>query len=148
MTVVPNEWLVEMLKGTIKECQKVHHFLDTVEAANILLAIRRKGRLTQKILSAMSDPWGRAKRLRLLLFDSSRVRLVEEHEIGRLPSDLQPPIPDDDVYLVETAYAVRPSRLVTTDRPLRDILQRHADLEISAQLLEEFLSGSFGNRVV
>lgn len=135
MNIVPNEWLVELLLGSRNDQRVVHEFLDRVDAEGHILAIRRLGRLARKILSAMADPQARAKRLRLLLFDPSRVRLVEEGEITALPDDLRRVVPDDDLYLVETVFAVKPCLLITTDEPLRKILRGHANLGIEVRLL-------------
>ena len=71
MIVVPNEWLVELLLGPPTERRLVHEFLDRIDMLGHVLAIRRRGRLFQKIFSAMRDREARAKRLRLLLSDAS-----------------------------------------------------------------------------
>lgn len=118
--------------GEVNDQRLVHRFLDRVEADRHLLAIRRRGRAAQKILRATRDRQGRAKRLKLILFDQTKVRLVEEKEIGRLPLELAGSVPEDDVNLVETALAVKPCSVVTTDRKLRDILRRAGGPEIQA----------------
>ncbi len=139
MIIVPNEWLVELLLGSKNDQRVVHGFLDRVEAEERLLGIRRHGRLAQKILSAMADPHARAKRLKLILFEESKVRLVEEQEIVTLPQELQAVVPSDDLYLVETAFSVKPCVVVTTDTPLRDILVGYGNSEIQVRLLDEYL---------
>lgn len=144
MIIVPNEWLVDLLLGSEDDQRKVHRFLDRIDAGEGPLAIRRLGRLTQKILSATSDPQRRAKRLRLMLYDGSKVRLVEEGEILPLPPELAEGVSGDDLYLVETGYGVRPCMLVTTDEPLKDFLSRHSEFEIQARLLNEHLQETGG----
>ena len=141
MIVVPNEWLVDRLFSSEQERLQVHTFLDLIEQHNHRLAVRRGGRLAQKILTATANPQARAKRLRLMLFDELKVRLVAEEEIIELPGELGQATPGDDLYLVETAYAVRPCVLVTTDAPLRDSIQPHCNPEIEIRLLEEYLAG-------
>ncbi len=121
MIVVPNEWLVELLfdmEGT----NKVHRFLDIVDERGLQLAIRRTGRVSEKILGAMRDPQRRAKRLRLMLFDSTKVRLVEEDDIVEIAETLASTVPVDDLYLVETALSVTPCVLVTTDVRLSEVV--------------------------
>ena len=147
MIIVPNEWLVELLVGSLAEQRVVHEFLDRIDRGGHVLAIRRHGRLHQKILSAMADRMARAKRLRLLLSDASKVQIVDEDEIVPMPEHLQGVVKSDDVYLVETAFAVKPCLLVTTDGPLRDILRGSSNPEVRIELLDEFLGhfrGSVG----
>jgi hypothetical protein len=86
----------------------------------------------------MRDPQGRAKRLRLVLYDDSKVRLLEEAEIAPLPAELQETTPFDDLYLVETAFSVRPTTLVTTDGHLRDVVNA-GDWGIHGILVEDYL---------
>lgn len=139
MTIVPNEWLVDLLLGSVPDQRLVHHFLDRVEFSGDLLALRRHGALVRKLYRAMRDPQKRAKRVRLMLFDSGKITLVEEHEIVELPEYLQQAVPEDDRYLVETAFAKRPCLLVTTDGQLWEILRGQKEFQV--QLLNEFLSG-------
>lgn len=142
MIIVPNEWLVELLLSSESNQRKVHRFLDRIDAGEVLIALRRHGRLTQKIVSAMADPEKRVKRLILILYDDSKVRFVEEHEIARLPVDLERSVSNDDRYLVETAFSVRPCSLVTTDGPLHDRLRAFADPRLDARLLDDYLRQS------
>lgn len=142
MIIVPNEWLVELLLSSESNQRKAHRVLDRIDTGEALIAIRRHGRLTEKILSAMADPEKRVKRLILMLYDDSKVRLVEEHEIASLPVDLERSISNDDKYLVETAFSVRPCILVTTDGPLHDRLRAFADPELEARLLDDYLRRS------
>lgn len=121
MIIVPNEWLVDFLLGSVHEQRLVHRFLDRIEAQGHLLALRRESPLVKKLFRAMRNPQKRARRLRLMLFDANKVALVEEHEIAALPDQLQREVPDDDRYLVETAFAKRPCLLVTTDGTLLEI---------------------------
>lgn len=137
MTIVPNEWLVDLLLGSIRDQRVVHSFLDKVERRGDMLALRRRGALVRKLYRAMRDPQKRAKRVRLMLFDSDKVSLVEEHEIQELPEELHREIPQDDLYLVETAFSKRPCLLITTDRRLWQILCRQQEFQV--QLLDEFL---------
>lgn len=139
MIIVPNEWLVELLLSSESDQRKVHRVLDGIDAGEAVIALRHHGRLTQRILSAMADPGKRVKRLVLMLYDTSKVRFVEEHEIAGLPGDLERSVSDDDRYLVETAFSVRPCILVTTDGPLHDVLQAFADPELQCLLLDDYL---------
>jgi len=137
--IVPNEWVVELLLSSESNQRKVHRFLDRIDAGEAVIALRRHGRLGQKILSAMADPRKRVKRLILMLYDESKVRFVEEDEIARLPEDLDGLISDDDRYLVETAFSLRPCILVTTDVALHDCLGAFADPELACRLLNDYL---------
>lgn len=137
MIIVPNEWLVDLLVGSVSEQRLVHLFLDKVESRGDLLVLRRHGPLVRKLYRAMRDPQKRAKRLRLMLSDSNKVSLVEEHEIEELPEHLQRELPQDDRYLVETAFSRRPCVVVTTDGQLREILRPQQEFQV--QLLDEFL---------
>lgn len=137
MTIVPNEWLVDLLLGSIRDQRLVHSFLDRVEQRGEILALRRHGALVRKLYQAMRDPQKRAKRMRMMLFDLDKLSLVEEHEILELPEYLQREVPEDDRYLVETAFSKRPCLLVTTDRKLWQTLSRQQEFQV--QLLDEFL---------
>lgn len=137
MIIVPNEWLVDRLLGSAPEQRQVHAFLDRVESRGDMLALRREGALARKLRRAVRDPQRRAKRLWLIVWDMDKVMWVEEHEILPLPEEVGREVPDDDRYLVETAFAKRPCVLVTTDGRLREILL-HQDV-FPVQLVEEFL---------
>lgn len=137
MIIVPNEWLVDLLMGSVSEQRLVHLFLDKVESRGDLLALRRHEPLVRKLYRAMLDPQKRAKHLRLMLFDSNKVSLVDEHEIVELPEHLERQVPQDDRFLVETAFSRRPCVLVTTDGQLREILRPQQEFQV--QLLDEFL---------
>ncbi len=86
----------------------------------------------------MKDSQGRAKRLRLILFDETKVRLLEEAEIALLPAELREATPPDDLYLVETAFSVRPTTLVTTDGQLRDVVNA-GEWGIHGILVQDYL---------
>lgn len=137
MIIVPNEWLVDLLLGSVREQRLVHFFLDRVDSQGHILALRRQGRLTQKLKRAVRDPQKRVKRLWLLVWDLDKITWVEEDEIIALPEELQRDVRDDDRYLVETAFAKRPCLLVTTDEPLLEILRRQQEFQV--QLLDDFL---------
>ena len=63
------------------------------------------------------------RRLRLMLYNSARVRLVDDDEIFEPPDELLENVAADDVYLVELAYTVRPCILITTDGGLLEALE-------------------------
>ena len=139
MIIVPNEWIVDLLVGSVPEQRLVHTFLDRVDAERHQLALRRQSPLVGKLHRALRDPQKRAKRLWLMWLDSNKVNPVEEHEITTLPEQLHREVPEDDRYLVETAFVRRPCLLVTTDGQLWEILRRQQEFQV--QLLDEFLGG-------
>ena len=121
MNVVPDEWLVECLAGSLEYQRLASHFLDDFESAGDVLAIRRTSPFATKLQRALRELPSR--RLWLMLYDSARVRLVDDDEIVEPPDDLLANVAGDDVYLVEVAYAVRPCILVTTDGGLLEALE-------------------------
>ncbi len=137
MIIVPNEWLVDLIVGSVSDQRLVHKFLDRVDAAGHRLVLRRHSPLTEKLKRAVLDPQKRAKRLWLLAWDLDKVTCVEEERIVALPDDLRRVVPEDDRWLVEVAFTQKPCLLVTTDQRLAAAL--HPGEELRVQLLDEFL---------
>lgn len=137
MIIVPNEWIVDLLVGSVRQQRLVHEFLDKVDTGGHQLALRRQSPVVRKLQRALRGPEKRAKRLWLLWVDSNKVIPVEEHEIIALPGQLQQEVPEDDRYLVETAFTKKPCILISTDGRLLEILRNQQEFEV--QSLNDFL---------
>lgn len=143
MTIVPNEWLVDMMMGPPGDQRVVNAFLDRVERGGHLLAIRHGSPHGWKLQGALKhhDVLARslAKRVWLILWDPGKVIRVFDDEIGDVPDWVAAEVRASDVYLVETALSRRPSVLVTTDFPLFEAVSRHPEI-IEVSMLNEFMT--------
>lgn len=137
MIIVPNEWLVDLILGSVSNQRLIHRFLDSVDVGRHRFVLRNRSPLVEKLKRAVRDPQKRAKRLWLMVWDLDKVTWVEEHEVIALPDELRRIVPEDDRWLVEVAFTQKPCLLVTTDQRLLAAL--HPWEELRVQLLDEFL---------
>lgn len=126
MEFVFNEWFIEYMVPGSGHQSMVWQLLDTVEAKGDCIVVRRDSPFTRKFYRFSKELTSQVaplfKRFRSLMYNSTTVRMVYEHEIQNLPEALVQTIPRKDVYLAELAAASAHKTIVTTDTPLRDSL--------------------------
>jgi len=144
MEITIDEWLVHYISDP-QRCEMAFKFLDKVfRKCDKFVTINDKG-LMQKIyqMSRDSANWEPASRriakyfFASFMVNSSKFHRLDPSTINQLPDDLRQQIPNDDIYLVETAMNTEAKFILTTDGRLKERLSGWKDLNI--QLVDEFL---------
>ncbi|MDI6753363.1 MAG: hypothetical protein QME78_03095 [Thermodesulfobacteriota bacterium] len=148
---VINEWLIHDLAGDNGENAQE-------ESSEFLWRLKEK---CDQIAVLINSPW-MEKAYRLMkqgnlpicifskqlhydiLKDFKKCRLLERDEIKNLSEATKNGIPDDDLYLVETYYSVNANVIVTSDKPLQEVLSSKADMNV--RLRDDFLREYFEER--
>ncbi len=122
MEWVFNEWFLEYMVPGHAEEPTVSLVIDSLEAKDDVLLVRRICPFTTKLYSLSkqynSIPQNLLRRFHRLMRNPQRVRIVEESQILPLPAELAENCPTEDVYLLELARVAGERTIVTTDRRL------------------------------
>ena len=149
MEIVVNEWLLEYLRPDARDCERnlAMRFINGWVSKCDRIVISPSNPFTQKFLNYFQQSnfdlpsYERFKTLHFLFRDPGKTILVYEHEIEKLPPELEAKVPPDDKYLIELAYS-KPDRVIlTSDAKLKEQLRDEIDLKI--YLVEEFLANYF-----
>ena len=142
MEVVVNEWLLEYMRPDSEKAGFASRFLDEIEHRGHKLAIRRESVFTRKLYKYDRQFFRCFKRLKMILYDGDKVKLVDEKDIESLPQEIADIVPEDDKYLVELAYFTSDKLIVTTDARLRQALKAIESIKIYLvdEFTDEFLS--------
>jgi len=141
---VPNEWFVEYMPPDHQMQRTVWEIMDRLEERGDKFVIRRRSPFISKFYrfnklygGQLSPAHALFRRLFLMTLDPARTRLIEEHEIFQLPSEIVAIIPPDDLYLLETANLTPERLIVTTDGRLREAVHGHHGFQLV--MLETFV---------
>lgn len=128
MIVVLNEWVFHDLRrdnGEDKQ-REAARFLHSLVKSGDILVVPSEFRWTSKAnqLMRFTDPDRRriSKVFRSLYDDSERALRVRSEETGIIPERLLTKLPEKDVYLVSAYLLAEADVLVTTDKPLHELL--------------------------
>lgn len=141
--LVLNEWVWADLAGDNGQPQELEafDFLRKVYAGDDRIVIVRPSPSMSKLWSLCKETQyprrGYAKFImNNFFFNSSKCLLLEHQTLSVLPESLNTLVKPDDQYLVRALRSVGDSLLITTDSPLKRILNEH---EIACRCRDQYL---------
>lgn len=142
MEIVVNEWLLDYMRPDSEKLGFAFRFLDQIELKAHRLVIREESPFVRKLYRYDKQFFRYFKRLKMMLRDSDKVKLIDEQEIQPLPPKIAGVVPYKDTYLVELAYSTSDKLIVTTDTRLQEALKDIESIKIYLvdEFIEEFLT--------
>jgi hypothetical protein len=148
--MVVNEWIFHDIKGEngLHFQELAEMFLQAFIDGPGQIIVLRESKWTGKAWQLWDERDTRIHVLSKLLFlgiliDPLKCRYLNPHEIMPLPTDLAAQVPDDDVYLFQTALAGGASLIVTSDgRLIATVTNAHRhgiQLRQRAEFVGEYL---------
>lgn len=130
--LILNEWVWADLAGDNGQTKELEtfEFLQKVYAGNDRIVIVNQSPSMTKFWSLCRETQypkrGYAKYIKNnFVYSSTKCLLLEHQELPVLPEPLNTRVKSDDQYLVRALRSVNGSLLVTTDAPLKIILDEH-----------------------
>jgi hypothetical protein len=148
--IVLNEWLIHDLRGDNGPVAQIESakFLSAFQQGTDYIVVMRPSQWTRKAYELMTVSTPPVRILSQLLHlgilqDALKCRYMEAADSGPLPSDLAEHVPDDDVYLFQTALTANTTNIVTTDTRLIEraataALERGIRMQVRREFLAEY----------
>lgn len=125
MSLVINEWIFHDIDGSnLQPAQeRVEEFLEAFIRREDQIVVLRESRWTHKAWQLWKSNDAKVQILSKLLYfgvllDTRKCRYLNADEVEGLPAELAEQVPEDDVYLFQTAIAGQASAIVTSDERL------------------------------
>ncbi|MEM3341137.1 MAG: hypothetical protein QW728_00425 [Thermoplasmata archaeon] len=145
MEITIDKWRVHYISEPNK-CAEAFSFLEKVFEKCDKLVTLEDAKFTKKIwnMSKESVHWDSARRkaaryfFRYFLYNSNKFSILKKTSIIPISDELRRKVPEDDVYLVDTAINTKDRLILTTDSRLKEKLS--ITTEVKVILLDDFLS--------
>jgi hypothetical protein len=143
--IVINEWIFHDIDGTngLAYQQRVENFLEAFRNGNDKIVVLLGSKWTYKAWQLWKSNDVRVQILSKLLYlgiliDPLKRIYLNAEDVQPLPAPLAQQVPDDDVYLFQSAIAGGARIIVTTDGRLIAIVTEASNFEIELRLREDF----------
>ena len=149
--IVINEWIFHDIDGTngLQAQQRVELFLEALKNGNDRIVVLRESPWAYKAWQLWTHNDVRVQILSKLLYlgiliDPLKLIYLSPGEVQPLPPGLAEQVPDDDVYLFQTAIAGGARIIVTTDGRLIEAVTNANQHGIELRLRDNFYADYLG----